>query len=241
VTKVGLMLYTIRDECSRDFEGSLRRVAEIGYEGVELFDLHGRHADDVRALLDELGLEVAGRHVGADADLDRIASEMRVLGCDRIVLAWIDPPDSAEASRAAAELVRERAERAAALGLRYGFHNHWAELETFDGATTLERIAELPVWLELDLGWAWWAGEDPVELLRRYEGRTPLVHAKDIRARGGRDFAPVGEGGVGYDRVLPEADVDWLIVEQDETDGDPFAAVERSLEFTRGALSGVSA
>jgi sugar phosphate isomerase/epimerase len=241
VTKVGLMLYTIRDECARDFEGSLRRVADVGYDGVELFDLHGRDAADVRALLDELGLEVAGRHVSADADLEQVAVEMRVLGSDRIALAWIDPPDSADASHAAVELVRDRAAQAAALGLRYGFHNHWAELERFDGATTLERIAELPVWLELDLGWAWWAGEDPIELLRRYEGRTPLVHVKDIRERGGRDFAPVGEGGVGYDRVLPAASVEWLIVEQDETDGDPFEAVAQSLEFTRGALSGVGA
>jgi sugar phosphate isomerase/epimerase len=90
------------------------------------------------------------------------------------------------------------------------------------------------VWLELDLGWIWWAGADPVEVLERYRGRAPLVHVKDIRARGARDFTTVGDGGVGYERVLPSADVEWLIVEQDEIDGDPFEAVRRSLEFTRG-------
>jgi len=234
MTKVGIQLYTLRGESARDFEGVLRSVGEIGYDGVELFDLHGHDAGDVRALLDELGLEVAGRHVGADADLEAVAEEMRILGSDRVALSWIDPPSSARDARAAAELVADRAQRAGEVGLRYGFHNHWAELERFDGVTALELIAALPVWLELDLGWIWWAGADPVEVLERYRGRTPLVHVKDIRARGARDFTTVGDGGVGYERVLPSADVEWLIVEQDEIDGDPFEAVRRSLEFTRG-------
>ena len=233
MTKVGLQLYTIRDECARDFESALRSVAVLGYDGVELYDLHGRDAQEVRELLDELGLEVAGRHVMADTDLDAVAEEMRILGTDRVALAWIDPPDSAGSARAAAELVADRAARAEQVGLRYGFHNHWAEFESFDGVRAFDLIAELPVWLELDLGWAWWAGEDPVELLERYAGRTPLVHVKELRERGTREFCPVGEGGVGYARVLPAADAEWLIVEQDVIDGDPYEAVRRSLEFTR--------
>jgi sugar phosphate isomerase/epimerase len=230
MTKVGLQLYTIREECARDFEGALRAVAATGYDGVELVDLYGRDVREVRELLDELGLEVAGRHVSAEADLDAVAAEMQILGCDRVALAWLAP----EAVAGAVELVGAAAERAQALGLRYGFHNHAVELEPVDGATTLERIAELPVWLELDLGWVWWAGADPVELLERYRGRTPLVHVKDLRARGSREFCPVGDGGVGYERVLPAAEAEWLIVEQDEIDGDPFESVRRSLEFTRG-------
>jgi sugar phosphate isomerase/epimerase len=241
MTKVGLQLYTIRDECARDFEGALRAVARIGYDGVELVDLYGWSPGDVRALLDELGLEVAGRHVGRDADLEAVAAEMSALGSDRVALSWIDPPDSPEASRAAVELVRERAERAEEVGLRYGFHNHWAEFDLLDGATTLDRIAELPVWLELDLGWAWWAGADPVELFERFAGRAPLVHAKDIAARGSRDFRPVGDGGVGYDRVLSAIDAEWIIVEQDETGGDPYDAVQRSLEFVQSTAAGVGA
>jgi sugar phosphate isomerase/epimerase len=92
----------------------------------------------------------------------------------------------------------------------------------------LDLLAELPVWLELDLGWVWWAGEDPVALLERFRGRTPLVHVKDLRARGTREYCAVGDGGVGYDRVVPAADAEWLVVEQDEHDGDPLEAVERS-------------
>jgi len=72
------------------------------------------------------------------------------------------------------------------------------------------------------------------------DGRCPLVHLKDLRSRGSRQFCPVGDGAVGYERVLPaafQAGVEWLIVEQDEIDGPSFEAVERSLEAVRRMIS----
>src|SRR5262249_12146172 len=106
--RIGLQLYTIRDECSRDLEGALRAVAELGYDGVELFDLHGHEPATVRAWLDELGLAVAGRHAGLAAlegELPELAEELGVLGCDRLALSWIDPPESAADGRAACERI----------------------------------------------------------------------------------------------------------------------------------------
>ena len=246
MSRVGLMLYSVREESARDFESVLRRVGELGYDGVELFDLHGHEPELVRSWLDEHGLVAAGRHAGLDAleqDLPALAAELEVLGTDRLALAWIDPPDSAASAQAVVARIAAIAPRAQELGLKFGFHNHWGELEPLDdGATTLDLLCAIPpdlLWLELDLGWAWEAGADPVELLERLAGRCPRVHVKDLRSRGSRDYAPVGDGAVGYDRVLPAAvaaGVDWLIVEQDEIDGPPFDAVERSLEFVRRAL-----
>jgi sugar phosphate isomerase/epimerase len=245
MTKVGLMLYTLREECAADFEGTLRAVAEIGYEGVELFDLHGLAAAEARSLLDELELEVAGRHAGLDAirtDLPELAAELAVLGSDRLILSWIDPPESDADARAAVATIREAARLTDAVGLRFGFHNHWAELERFESGSMLDSLLTLPadeLWLELDLGWAWVAGTDPVELLERARGRSPLVHVKDFRSREGREFCPVGDGAVGYDRVLPAAlaaGVDWLLVEQDETEGSGLDAVGRSFDAVQRFL-----
>lgn len=244
---VGLMLYTVRDECARDLEGVLRTVAVIGYDGVELFDLHGHEPELVRGWLDELGLVAVGRHAGLDAlenDLPALAAELGVLRTDRIALSWIHPPESLAEARAAVTRIAAIAPRAQKLGLRFGFHNHWGELRPFeDGVTTLDLLSALPpelLWFELDLGWAWEAGVDPVALLERMEGRCPLVHVKDLQSRGSRAHCPVGDGAVGYERVLPAAvrvGVEWLIVEQDEVDGPPFEAVERSLKAVRGVLS----
>jgi sugar phosphate isomerase/epimerase len=240
------MLYSVREESAQDFEGVLRAVGELGYDGVELFDLHGHEPALVRSWLDENDLVVAGRHAGLDAleqSLPALAAELEVLGTDRLALSWIDPPETAAAAQTVVARIAAIAPRAQELGLKFGFHNHWGELEPLDdGVTTLDLLCAIApelLWLELDLGWAWEAGVDPVELLERLAGRCPLVHAKDLRSRGSRDYCPVGDGAVGYDRILPAAvaaGAEWLIVEQDEIDGPPFDAVERSLDFVRRAI-----
>jgi sugar phosphate isomerase/epimerase len=229
------MLYSVRDECARDFEGTLRAVGELGYEGVELYDLHGHDAGRVRGWLDDYGLAAAGRHASFEAienRLPELAAECEALGTSRVVLGWIDPATLADADAIVARLAHS-AEAASALGVELGFHNHDAEVRPLaDGRTFLDRLLETPLFLELDLGWAWWAGVDPVELLERTRGRVPLVHVKDLRARGERAFCPVGDGGVGFERVAPAAlgaGVEWLLVEQDEADGSTLEAARRSL------------
>jgi sugar phosphate isomerase/epimerase len=245
VARIALQLYTIRGECDRDLAGALRRLAGQGYEGVELFRLHGHEPAQVRAWLDETGLVAVGRHAGLEAleqGLAELAAEQAVLGTDRVALAWVDP-EALERPRELAGRIESVATAAAEAGLRLGFHNHWSELRPLEGgATFLDLLRELPpelLWLELDLGWVWHAGADPVAELAATRGRCPLVHVKDYRSRESRDDVPVGDGAVGYERVLPAAlaaGVEWLVVEEDEVEGDPFAAVERSLRAVRGIV-----
>src|ERR1051326_742333 len=145
--RIGLQLYTLRDEFARVFQGTLGAVAELGYDGVELHDLHGRAAADVRVRLDEIGLAVAGRHAGLGAlesSLPQIVEEAAALGTDRVAISWIDPPESGEEARAAVDRIASVAERARGAGLRLGFHNHWGELRAFDGVSTLDLLRELP-------------------------------------------------------------------------------------------------
>jgi sugar phosphate isomerase/epimerase len=196
-------------------------------------------------MLDEHGLVVCGRHVGLEAaedDLEPLAAELGALGTDRLIVAWIEPPRTpTDANAAVARLVRA-AERATAAGLRLGFHNHDAEVAAqADGRSVLDLLlaVEGGPFLELDLGWAWYAGADPIALLDSARGRAPLVHVKDMRRNGGPVHVPLGRGAVDY-RSLPaaadRAGVEWLVVEQDETDGDAFAAVEESVAGLRSLV-----
>jgi sugar phosphate isomerase/epimerase len=237
VAGVGVQLYTIRDECEHDFASALARVGELGYDGVELFKLHGRDAAEVRSLLDEAGLAVAGMHAGLEAlenELPRLAGELEALGSDRLVLSWIEPGDGAiERIIRVGDAVRDA-------GLAFGFHNHWLELEPgADGRTFLDALRDLPadeLFLELDLGWVWQAGADPLEQLELTAGRCPLVHLKDYVSREGRDDVPVGDGIVGYERLVPaalDAGAEWLIVEEDDVGDRPYEALARSLEAAR--------
>jgi sugar phosphate isomerase/epimerase len=238
MSRVGLMLYTLRAECARDLEGTLRAVREIGYEGVELFDLHGHRPDELRALLDELGLAVCARHAGLGAietDLDGLAGELRAVGSDRLVLAWIAPPATADEADAAVARIAALASRVRDAGLRLGFHNHDGELRRLDdGRTVLDRLVELgedQLFFEVDLGWAWFAGVEPAGLVARLTPRVPLVHVKDLAPHSDRRFVPVGDGEVEYRQVLPALEglgIEWLLVEQDEVGEPALDAVRRS-------------
>jgi sugar phosphate isomerase/epimerase len=230
------MLYTLRGECERDLLGTLRAVREIGYDGVELWQLHGHDAHAVRALLDELELAVCGRHVlleAIESDLDQLADELRAVGSDRLVLGWIAPPATAAEADAVVARIAAVVPRARDAGLRLGFHNHDAELRPLDdGRTVLDRLADVDeLFFEIDLGWAWFAGVEPAGLVERLAPRVPLVHVKDLAPEAEQRFVPVGDGDVGFQELLPAIEglgVEWLLVEQDETEGPPLDAVRRS-------------
>ena len=245
VPRVGLQLWTVREACDRDLERVLRTVGAQGFDGVELFQLHGHDVEEVRAWLDSADLVAAGRHVRLEvieSDMREFAEELGVLGLDRAAIGWIDP-EALERPDEVLERLAHAARAARDLGIRLGFHNHWTEPVPVDGGPSfLDLLRRLPsdlLWLELDLGWVWQAGADPVAELDKTVGRCPLVHLKDYASGGGRDDVPVGEGVVGYDRVVPAAitaGAEWLIVEEDEAGDDPFGATQRSLDGVRRIL-----
>jgi sugar phosphate isomerase/epimerase len=245
VPRVALQLWTIREACDHDLERALRTVGPQGYDGVELFQLHGHAVEQVRAWLESAGLVAAGRHARlemVEGELPQLAEELRVLGTDRAVIGWIDP-EALERPHQVVERVAAAARAAHDQGIRLGFHNHWAEPEPLDdGVSFLDLLRRVPpdlLWLELDLGWVWQAGVDPATELAKTDGRCPLVHIKDYASRDGRDDVPVGDGVVGYDQLLlaaVAAGAEWLIVEEDDVGVDPFAATQRSLDAVRRIL-----
>ena len=239
MSRIALQLYTVRDQCAHDLEAALATTAELGFEGVELHDLYGHSPQHVRALLDGAGLAACGRHAGLpliEGELERLCDELATLGPDRLIVSWVEPPPTASEADAIRDRVAEAAERAAGRGLRLGFHNHDGELAVLeDGRSLLDRFAGIPeslLFFELDLGWVWYATGDALATLERRGPRAPLVHVKDLRRNGAPVHVPLGHGVVDYARlrdVAEQAGVEWLIVEQDETDGQAFEAVASSM------------
>jgi sugar phosphate isomerase/epimerase len=250
MSRVALQLYTVRDDCAQDLAGVLARTAALGFEGVELHDLYGHSAEEFRHLLDENGLVACGCHTGVarvEDELEQVAAEYRTLGMDRLVVPWIETPQTAVEADAACERLVAGAKRTADVGLRFGFHNHDGELRVLeDGRTVLDRLLDVPaelLFLEVDLGWVWYAGGDPMEFAEQLGGRAPLLHVKDLQrdVDGAAVHVPLGDGDLdytGFADVVARAGTEWLVVEQDESDGPSFEAVESSVAVLRQLLEG---
>ncbi len=247
---IALQLYSVRDDCARDFFGTLGKVAEMGFEGVEFAGFYGKTAGEVRDKLRELGLAVAGSHeslqrVIGEALEDTLRFNLE-LGNRNIVVPWL-PPEmrrDREGWERSAEQLGSIAERVSGRGLRLGYHNHREEFLQINGEYPWDvffRRAGPKVFTQLDTGNALSAGiRDEVlfETIRKYPGRSLTIHLKDYsRTRG---FVLLGEGDVPFKKVI-EACMDvggteWFIVEIETYPYPPLESVRRCLESLRNIL-----
>jgi len=242
---IALQLYTVRAEMARDPRETLRHVAEIGYTAVE-----GGGADspgEMPALLPALGLRQVGAMVRLDAletDLDRQIDYCRAVGCRYLVLSWLEPDwRSGAALCVLAPRLDAVGSRCRERGIRFAYHNHDFEFAQHEGAYMLDILlgATDPalVALEFDIYWAAYAGVDPLEVLRAYPGRVPLVHLKDMAAD--RSFADLGEGTLDLPTICAAArpaGADWFIVENDEPRAPALDSARRSWAYLRDLLPG---
>ena len=237
---VALQLYTVRDETARDFAGTLRRVAALGYKAVEFAGYGGLSAAQQRDLLAETGLTAASTHVGLDIlahTPDDAIAYCKAIDCRYLVLPGLpNERRNPEALRALAPRLDDLGRRCQEQGITFGYHNHdWEFAGHADGTALLDLLLDATdpalVALELDAYWASYAGADPVAYLQRRTGRVPLVHLKDMTPE--RTFAEVGDGTLDMGALIAAAraaGARWYVVEND-------APTIPSLESARRSLS----
>ncbi len=238
---VALQLYTLRKEMAADFRGTLRTVAAIGYQAVELAGTGGLSAEELRDLLQELHLEAASAHVGLTSlqeDLEGIVRYHRTIGCSFITVPSLPPADrnDAEAVRRVAHTLDALAVRLHQAGITLAYHNHDFEYQRLGDRTILEILYGETAHLkaELDVYWSHKGGDDPAKRIRQLGERCALLHLKDITRDG--DFAEVGEGVLDFAPILAAGKavgVRWYIVEQDRCARPSIEAVALSLKNLR--------
>ncbi|WP_270179871.1 sugar phosphate isomerase/epimerase family protein [Alkalihalobacillus sp. CinArs1] len=239
---IGVQLYTLRNECEKDFFKTLERVAGIGYEGVELAGLYGKRPEEVKEKLDELGLDVVGHHVPferIEQDLEQVIYEQMKLGNTRIVCPWLPSEMRNEESyQHVVDVLKEAAGKCAEHGMSISYHHHDFELEKDMKNSPLAMIldSDSTIQAEFDIYWLQRAGHDPIEWLQTYKGRTPVVHLKDRSDDANEDTVILGTGNIEIEKVLevgPASGVQWWVVEQDECQLDPIESVSRSYRYLR--------
>lgn len=227
--KIATQVYLFRREADKDLFSVLDAISGAGYSGVEFAGLFQFSPSDIRSHLGGLGLKAVSGHVSIDMlenDLQRTIELYQCLGCEFIVLGWLD-----EAHRHNGPLFAEMLPRlediAAACrdaGLPLAYHNHNFEFKNVQDKNGLEKLLDgVPaLQAQLDTGWLGIAGQDPVALLRKYAGRYKSVHLKDYLGSDGEanhDFCPIGMGvqdDAAIIKVAVEGGAKWLIADQDD-------------------------
>ena len=186
---VGLQVYTVRDHAERDFAGTMKKIAEIGYKYVELAGLYGLEPSAVKSALDEAGLVAISAHVPFDelsGDTDKVLDIYKSLGCEYVAVPYLSDeyrPGAEKFEFALSEIARI-GKACAERGMLLLYHNHDFEFVTMpDGSFGLDYMySHIPaehLATELDTCWVRVAGQDPAAYVRKYTGRAPIVHLKD--------------------------------------------------------------
>jgi sugar phosphate isomerase/epimerase len=255
--RLGVQLWSVKDEIKQDFEGTLTKIAQLGFQGVEFAGVFGPYAENptgLRAFMDKNKLACAGAHMHfdalTDAQFDKTVAFYKTLGCTNLVISMdkrgATPEQSAEMSKELTALSK----KLAAKGMRIGYHNHSQEMAGEVGSTPWDVIAKNTPQasiMQQDVGWTVVAGKDPIHYANAYPGRTVTTHYKAKFAPGTSGTPIIGQDKTDW-KALTAANekvggTEWIIIEQEEYPNGmgQLETVAASLKGLKGLLPGIGA
>jgi sugar phosphate isomerase/epimerase len=248
---VGLELYSVRDALKKDPEGTVRAVAQMGYECMEFYapyyEWTGRQAKQMRNLLDDLGVRCYSTHNDQEyfsADKIQHARDLNlILGSQYLVMASAELGSGPDNWRALAETLNSAAEQLEKSSLRVGYHNHKPEFIPVNGVRPIEVLAKhtnRSVMLQLDVGTCLEAGSDPVAWIRANPGRIRSLHLKDWSRNPAKGYQVLfGEGDADWKNIFSAAEtvggVEFYLLEQEGSRLSEFDTARACLQSFRTA------
>lgn len=238
---VGAQLYTVRafTKTLPEVAQALAKVAKIGYKAIQISGFGPVDAKEVARLVKDNGLTVASTHISWESclkELDKVIEEHQLWGCKHPAIGGL-PGEyrGLEGVKRFKDELIPIAQKLAAVGMDFSYHNHSHELVRYGGKTWLELlyggIDGRYLKAEIDTYWIQHGGGDPALWVRRCAGREPLLHLKDMIITPQREqrFAEIGEGNLNWPAILQaakESGVEWYLVEQDQSyERDPFESL----------------
>jgi sugar phosphate isomerase/epimerase len=243
--KIGLQLYTVRKAIEHDFEGAMRKIADMGFVGIEYYPLpENMTTEHAAKIFKDLKLVVLGMHTPlADGDQREAPVKLaEAFNCDRVIYpGWpqCEKYKNVEATKRTADRYNEAAAFLKRKGLMFGLHNHWWEVEKTDGIYPFYYLLEhldRDIFFEIDTYWAKTGGMNPAKVVRDFGKRAPLLHIKDGPAVKGDmmyNQVPAGEGSLDFPAIVKAGgkNIEWMIVEFDEYDRDIFDGIKKSYTY----------
>jgi sugar phosphate isomerase/epimerase len=255
IQRVGVQLYTVRDAMQKDFEGTLAKVAAIGYKEVEFAGYFDKPPQQIKEILSRNNLTSPSAHIDyasltGDAWSKAIGAA-QTIGHEYLINAWVDEAVRKEPGswKRIAETYNRAGEISQKAGIQFAYHNHNFEFAPVEGKLPYDFLLETCdpklVQMEMDLCWITSAGKDPVDYFRRYPGRFPLVHVKGLSKKPAEGAAtPIAQvlpdiTDVGHNDIIDwkrifahskEAGIKHYFVEHD-VPKDPFESLKASYEY----------
>ena len=252
--RIGIQLYSIKDELPKDFVGSLKKLSDIGYSSVEPYGFNGdkffgRTMKELSALVKDMGMTISGTHTGSgllpeDTNAKewdfwkKCAASLKSGGAKWAVQAGYPGAKNVDDLKRIAAHFNRVGEVCKKSGVKFAYHNHHAELAKIDGEVILEFLIKNTdpklVSFQLDMGHTVNGGGDCIYYLRNFPGRIRLWHASDFDVVT-RQYTEVGKGSVPYPAMFELAKLaglEQLIVEQ-ETEGDIFASLKANFDYLK--------
>lgn len=251
---IALQLYTMRDPAKADLDGTLKKCREMGWEYVQWSGMPNLPADKIKAALDTAGLKAIAAHISVEPFEKDFAANVKFW--KTVGVTDLAPGGMMNDSKANLEAWVKGAKRLDALGaklreegIRFSYHNHYFEFEKFPGdpRRKLDIIMETAkaenLKDELDVAWALEGGVDPVEYIRKYKNRCPVIHAKDIiPKKNGKaaQLTALGRGEINWKELFKageESGIEWYVYEQDNgKEGTPFDMAKISYDYLKKNL-----
>jgi sugar phosphate isomerase/epimerase len=251
--QLGVQLWSVKDEIKQDFEGTLGKLAKLGFQGVEFAGEFGKYQADpagLSAFMKKAGLQCAGAHMHVDkldaANFKATTDFYKTLGCNRLIISMDKRGASKEGS---AELAKELSALSAKLGgqgMKLGYHNHEQEMLGAKDQTNWDLLAKntpKDFILQQDVGWTTYAGQDPVYYVNKYPGRTVTTHYKAKFAKGASGTPIIGQDRTDWTgltkAVRSVGGTEWIIIEQEEYPNGmgQMEAVAASMRGLQGVLA----
>jgi len=245
----GLELYSVREGLKKDPEGTVRAVAQMGYQGVEFYAPYSEWSESqtkqMRKLLDDLGIRCFSTHNDSPflspEKISRTRDMNLILGSKYVVMAWSDPKPGLDGWKVIADELNAAADHLEPSGLRAGYHNHELEFTPVENQRAIEIIAKNTkpsIMLQLDVGTCLKAGADPVDWIRRNPGRIRSLHLKDWSSDPAKGYTVLfGEGAAPWKKIFEAAEsdggVEYYLIEQEGSRFNELDTARRCLQSFR--------
>ncbi|AHF14801.1 sugar phosphate isomerase/epimerase family protein [Niabella soli] len=244
IARLGLQLYSLRDDLPKDPKGVLKQVAAFGYKDVESFEgaegmFWGMGHKGFKQYMDSLGMQIVSSHCDYKKDFEKKAAEAAEIGMSYLICPWVGPQKTLDDYKKLAEEFNQAGAICKKNGIRFAYHNHDYSFTLQDGQYPqdifMEQTDKSLVDFEMDIYWVVTAGQDPIAWLKKYNGRFRLCHIKDRK----KGVAPtkgepnlsviVGTGSIDFKKILAAARTEGMkhyIVEQEAYEKAPIECVK---------------